>query len=49
MDGKRLGFNVLFIVDLTRPVGTPEGIVSRALREMTARGIVFTNANEIMR
>jgi nicotinamidase/pyrazinamidase len=47
IDGKRLGFDVVFIIDLTRPVGAPQGIVSRVLDEMTAKGIVFTNASEI--
>lgn len=49
IDGKRLGFNVVFIIDLTRPVGAPEGIVSRVLEEMTAKDIVFTNASEIVK
>jgi nicotinamidase/pyrazinamidase len=49
IDGKKLGFNVVFIIDLTRPVGAPEGIVPRVLEEMTARGITFTNTREIVK
>jgi nicotinamidase/pyrazinamidase len=47
IDGKRLGFDAVFVIDLTRPVGAPEGIVSRVLEEMTKRGIIFTKASEI--
>nr|MDO8133362.1 bifunctional nicotinamidase/pyrazinamidase [Candidatus Njordarchaeum guaymaensis] len=46
-DGKKLGFNTMFVIDLTKPVGAPEGIVSRVLEEMTAKGIIFTKASEI--
>jgi nicotinamidase/pyrazinamidase len=49
MDGKNLGFNVFLILDLTRPVGAPEGIISRVLEEMTSKGIVFTNSSEIVK
>ncbi len=49
MDGKKLGFDPVLLIDLTRPVGTPEGIVSRVLEEMTAADIAFTNANQIRR
>ncbi len=47
MDGKKLGFDVVFVIDLTKPVGAPEGIVSSALEAMTAEGIIFTNSEEI--
>lgn len=47
MDGKKLGFDVVFVIDLTKPVGAPEGSVSNALEEMTAEGIIFTNSEEI--
>jgi len=47
MDGKKLGFDVVFVIDLTKPVGAPEGIVSSALEEMTTEGIIFTNSEEI--
>lgn len=49
MDGKKLDFDVVFVIDLTRPVGSPEGIVSHALEEMTAEGIIFTNSGEIQK
>ena len=47
IDGKKLGFDVVFVIDLTKPVGAPEGSVSNALKEMTAEGIIFTNSEEI--
>nr|MDO8098322.1 bifunctional nicotinamidase/pyrazinamidase [Candidatus Njordarchaeota archaeon] len=46
-DGKESGFNTVCVIDLTKPVGTPEGIVSRVLEEMTAERIMFTKASEI--
>ena len=49
IDGKSLGFSVVYVIDLTRPVGAPKGIVSHVLEEMTARSIVFTNASEIVK
>lgn len=47
MDGKKLGFDVVFVIDLTKAVGAPEGSVSNALEEMNAEGIIFTNSEEI--
>jgi nicotinamidase/pyrazinamidase len=47
IDGKNLGFNAVLVIDLTRPVGKPEGIVSRVLEKMTVEGIFFTNSSEI--
>jgi nicotinamidase/pyrazinamidase len=47
VDGKNLGFDAVFVIDLTRPVGAPEGIVSQVLKEMTTKGIIFTNASMI--
>ena len=49
MDGKKLGFDVVFVIDLTKPVGAPEGIISSALEQMTAEGIIFTNSEEIQK
>jgi nicotinamidase/pyrazinamidase len=47
MDGKKLGFDTFLVSDLTRPVGAPEGIVPRVLREMSASGIVFSDSREM--
>jgi nicotinamidase/pyrazinamidase len=47
IDGKRLGFNAILLIDLAKPVGAPEGNVSRVLEDMTARGILFTKAGQI--
>jgi nicotinamidase/pyrazinamidase len=47
IDGKTLGFNTVLVIDLTRPVGQPEGIVSHVLEEMTAKSIFFTNSSRI--
>ena len=47
IDAKKLGFDAVFVIDLTKPVGAPEGIVSRVLGEMTKQGIIFTKTSEI--
>ncbi|WP_287585411.1 bifunctional nicotinamidase/pyrazinamidase [Candidatus Borrarchaeum sp.] len=49
IDGKKLEFEVVFVIDLTKPVGAPEGIVSNVLEEMTKEGIIFTNSGEIQK
>jgi nicotinamidase/pyrazinamidase len=49
IDGKNLGFDVVYVIDLTKPVGAPEGVVSNALETMTAEEITFTNAEEIQK
>jgi nicotinamidase/pyrazinamidase len=47
LDGKTLGFDVVLVIDLTRPVGAPEGIVDRVLGKMTSKDVVLTNANQV--
>jgi nicotinamidase/pyrazinamidase len=47
IDGRNLGFDVVLAIDLTRPVGAPEGIVDRTVRDMTAKGVIFTSANQV--
>ncbi len=42
IDAKALGFDVVFILDLSRPVGAPEDSVSNALLKMVEEGIFFT-------
>jgi nicotinamidase/pyrazinamidase len=49
IDGTKLGFDVVCVIDLTRPVGAPEGIVPSVLQEMTEKGIVFTKASDMER
>jgi nicotinamidase-related amidase len=41
MDGKDFGFNVIFLVNLTRGIDLPEGNISRALKSMTEKGIKY--------
>ena len=41
MDGRNFGFDVIFLVNLTRGIDLPEGNISRALKSMTENGIKF--------
>lgn len=43
MDGKDFGFDVFFIVDMTRGIDQPENNVSNALENMNSKGIKFVN------
>ena len=49
LDGHNLDFDVVYVIDLTKPVGSPEGIVSSALEKMTTEGITFTKSDEIQK
>ncbi len=44
MDGRKKGFEVYYIYDLTKPVASPEGSVSTALEKMTKSGVSFIKA-----
>ena len=41
IDGKKLGFDVYIIIDLTRGIDSPEGNISKVLTDMTKNGIKF--------
>lgn len=41
IDGIDFGFEVFFIVDLTRGIDDPEGSISRALEDMKNKGVKF--------
>ena len=41
MDGKDFGFDVIFLVNLTRGIDLPEGNISKALKSMIENGIKF--------
>jgi len=47
VDAKELGFETVFVIDLTRAVGAPEGVVSSALETMTGKQIDFINHGDI--
>ena len=48
MDGKTLGFDVWFIIDLTRGIDAPEGNISNALETMTKSGIKFVESKTLL-
>ncbi|NVM31584.1 MAG: bifunctional nicotinamidase/pyrazinamidase [Candidatus Helarchaeota archaeon] len=48
IDGKTLGFDVWFIIDLTRGIDAPEGNISNALETMAKNGIKFVKAKTLL-
>ncbi len=48
MDGIDFGFEVYFIVDLTKGIDIPEGNISQTLSNMKAKGIKFANLNSFV-
>ncbi|MFW9992195.1 MAG: bifunctional nicotinamidase/pyrazinamidase [Candidatus Odinarchaeota archaeon] len=48
VDAKTAGFDVVYVLDLTRAVGSPEGIISTALETMVDKKIQFVNHSNII-
>lgn len=48
MDGIDFGFEVYFIVDLTKGIDIPEGNISQTLSNMKSKGIKFANLNSFV-
>jgi nicotinamidase/pyrazinamidase len=46
-DGADLGYQVYVIMNLTKPVGSPEDSISNALETMTEKGVHFIQSEEI--
>ncbi|HDP25038.1 MAG TPA: bifunctional nicotinamidase/pyrazinamidase [Deltaproteobacteria bacterium] len=46
-DGADLGYEVWFLADLTKPVASPEGSVSRALETLRGKGVRFLRAEAV--
>jgi nicotinamidase/pyrazinamidase len=47
MDARDFGFQVMYLIDLAKPVGSPEGIVERVLSKMTEKSVEFTNLKNL--
>ena len=47
-DGVDLGYEVVTLLDLTRPVGSPPGSAERALRTMKTKGVLITRSTAIV-
>ncbi|MHA1793007.1 MAG: bifunctional nicotinamidase/pyrazinamidase [Promethearchaeota archaeon] len=47
IDARMLGFNVVNVLDLTRAVGSPEGIISKALNHMVSEKVAFTKLENV--
>jgi nicotinamidase/pyrazinamidase len=48
-DGADLGYEVVFLTDLSKPVGSPPDSVSRALGSLTNKGVWFAKAGVVER
>lgn len=48
IDGKNSGFEVIYVIDLTKPVNTPDDSVVTALKNMTDQGIKFVSSDKIL-
>jgi nicotinamidase/pyrazinamidase len=49
MDCRRLGFNTIVISDAVRGVDSPQGSTEKAIAEMKANGIIFTDSAQLLR
>lgn len=47
-DGVDLGYEVVLIPDLARPVGSPPGSVSRAIEVLESKGVLFARAESVV-
>jgi len=47
MDSKNLGFDTVIVNDAVRGVGLPPGSVEKAVEQMRASGVVFTDSAEL--
>ncbi|MBD3186848.1 bifunctional nicotinamidase/pyrazinamidase [Candidatus Bathyarchaeota archaeon] len=48
IDAIDAGFDVIYVIDLAKPVGAPEGIVERVLDEMCQKEVVFTRLDHVV-
>lgn len=49
LDGADLGYKVIFLTDLSKPVGSPPDSISRALKTMKAQGVEFAISSAVKR
>ena len=47
-DGRDLGFDVVVIVDLSKPIDSPPGHLSEALGIMTEKGVQFVRSEDVI-
>lgn len=48
LDAARHGYRVTLVKDATRAVGSPPGLVDRALADLAARGVAIVSASEVI-
>jgi nicotinamidase/pyrazinamidase len=48
IDAKNFDFDVVFVLDLTKPVNSPEDSVSKALQRMIDHKIIFVTSDQIL-
>ncbi|NVM52353.1 MAG: bifunctional nicotinamidase/pyrazinamidase [Candidatus Helarchaeota archaeon] len=49
IDGKDLGFEVYYLINLTKGIDSPEGNISTALENMTKKGIKFLKSDMLLK
>ena len=48
LDARTFGFEVFYIIDLTKPVNSPENSVTDAISEMKEKGVFFVRSDQIL-
>ncbi|UCG03104.1 MAG: bifunctional nicotinamidase/pyrazinamidase [Candidatus Heimdallarchaeota archaeon] len=48
IDAKNYGFDVVYVLDLTKPVNSPENSVSNALQRMVDQKIIFVTSDQVL-
>jgi len=48
IDAKNFGFDVVYVIDLTKPVNSPENSVSKALQKMIDHKIIFITSDQVL-
>ncbi|MHA2243540.1 MAG: bifunctional nicotinamidase/pyrazinamidase [Candidatus Hodarchaeales archaeon] len=48
VDAKAIGFDVVVILDLSKPVNSPKDSLSNALRDMISQNVIFVTSDQIL-
>jgi len=48
IDARNCGFDVVYVLDLTKPVNSPENSVSKALQRMIDHKIIFLTSDQVL-
>lgn len=48
IDARNFGFDVVYVLDLTKPINSPENSVSKALQKMIDHKIIFITSDQVL-